>query len=60
MSAATTAMASGARSLTCTNAVNKGDVTSLGNYAGGIVSRIGGDTDTTDEAKAAAAKYCLG
>ena len=46
--------------LTCTNAVNKGEVISLGNYAAGIVSRVGGDTDSTDEAKAAAAKYVAG
>ena len=36
----------------CKNAVNKGNVTSAGNYAGGIISRVGGDA-TAGEAAAA-------
>jgi len=36
----------------CKNAVNKGNVTSTGNYAGGIFSRAGGDATKGDAAAA--------
>jgi len=39
-------------STVCKNTVNKGDVTSLGNYAAGIISRAGGDATKGDAAAA--------
>ena len=32
----------------CTNALNTGAITSAGNYAGGIISRVGGDATAND------------